>query len=474
MKRTDAELCWQELFDRKPEAAIRPGLERIKRAWDLLGYEGMPAKVILIAGTNGKGSTSGMLWHLLTIAGYNAGLFSSPHLCYFRERFQLSQTQVNDQMIAGALASVRSGLPSELFTRLSFFELSTLSALSLFCQHKCEVVVLETGLGGRLDACNVVNPILTGITSVDLDHQALLGDSLQKIAREKLGIARPGIPLFWNEKYGQQKGLEPILRQTIAEKKIPLMQFGRDFSCSERMVQIKKNDPAKGYLITRFPLPAFFRKAPDILRHNYGMAFAMFCQHLEDYPPHEGGPATAELPARIHKDFAAEKYPWPPSLWGRFQKIRIKTHLNGADLTISGFLDVAHNPASVRQFACSLAKRTSDKPWPPLLLVSVLSDKDINGILDILSETGDRVLLFRTASERSFRAEQLVTSHRAFKVFDQFADAWEYAKKSWLPRSCCFAVCGSFLAVGEVLHYFSIYSQISKASAVAEGRDPHC
>ncbi|MCB9228797.1 MAG: hypothetical protein H6618_04220 [Deltaproteobacteria bacterium] len=463
MRTPPGEQRWQQLFDKRSETVIKPGLQRMAEAWDCLGYQKLRMKFVLIGGTNGKGSTSGMLWHLLLSATYRVGLFSSPHLCHFRERFNLSHQAVTDLMIEAALERIRSALPPALYQSLSFFELSTLIAVDLFRDQDCEIAVMEVGLGGRLDSVNIVSPVLTGICSVDLDHQAWLGSSYREIAQEKLGISRRKVPLFWNEKDSVRKGLEPLLRAIREAAETPLLEYPSAFFCDDqhafyRGLPGESGDESENVLSV--PLPEWVRRAPAILRHNFGMSFAMFACLLEQHPPAGSGLSYDRLISQAIHNFASPHAPWPSTLWGRFQRIRVlSSPPEGGEepCPVTLFLDVAHNPAAVREFLHSLEQAGANRPDATLMIVSFLSDKDINRMLDILLETGCRLLLFRANSGRTFLPEQLSARHRELPVFDQFSDAWEYARQYILPESLSVAVCGSFLAVGEVLHYFSLY-----------------
>jgi folylpolyglutamate synthase/dihydrofolate synthase len=150
-----------------------------------------------VAGTNGKGTTSGMIWRLLSAAGFKVGLFTSPHLSEFRERITVSGHDVTNTLLVESITRIRKQLKPELWADLTFFEINTLLAFMVFEQLETEINVLEVGLGGRLDCVNVYDPDVAVITSIGLDHMEFLGDSLTLIAREKAGIMREGRPVIW-------------------------------------------------------------------------------------------------------------------------------------------------------------------------------------------------------------------------------------------------------------------------------------
>ena len=154
-------------------------------------------QIIHVAGTNGKGSVCAMLESIYRAAGYRTGLFTSPHLVSFRERIQINREHIPEAEVIALVESMQQRLrefPADASP--TFFEVITVMALETFARHKCDVVLLETGLGGRLDATNIVTPVASVITPGDLDHQQYLGETLPEIAAEKAGIIKPGVPVF--------------------------------------------------------------------------------------------------------------------------------------------------------------------------------------------------------------------------------------------------------------------------------------
>jgi len=177
------------------DRGIKLGLERVRAFLEALGWEEGGKRFLHVAGTNGKGSVCAMLDSICRAAGMRTGLFTSPHLISFRERIRLNGEMAGKEEIAEELTRIRGACEREAI-QATFFEITTALALELFRRHGMEVIVLETGLGGRLDATNVVrHPDVTVITSVGLDHTQLLGGTLREIAWEKAGIIKPGVPV---------------------------------------------------------------------------------------------------------------------------------------------------------------------------------------------------------------------------------------------------------------------------------------
>ena len=184
-------------FQQVGAAAYKPGLERVEEFCRLLGNPHNDYYTIHIAGTNGKGSTSHMLASVLQQAGYRVGLFTSPHLKDFRERVRVDGEMISEQEVVGF---VERNLPEIKRLGLSFFEITAAMAFEHFALQDVEVAVIETGLGGRLDATNIITPLVSVITNIGLDHTDLLGSTLQAVAAEKAGIIKRGVPVVLGER----------------------------------------------------------------------------------------------------------------------------------------------------------------------------------------------------------------------------------------------------------------------------------
>ena len=175
------------------QKAYKPGLENITKLCDLFGNPQEKLKMIHIGGTNGKGSTSNMLASVLQEAGYKIGLYNSPHLIDFTERIKINGENCDKEFVYNFIQKLRN-LPEEITP--SFFEFTTIMAFEYFYQKKVDYAIIEVGLGGRLDSTNIITPIISAITNVALDHQDLLGNTIEEIAREKAGIIKPNIPII--------------------------------------------------------------------------------------------------------------------------------------------------------------------------------------------------------------------------------------------------------------------------------------
>lgn len=180
-------------YQRDGSSAYKPGLENIKKLCDFFGNPQDKIKTIHIGGTNGKGSTSNMLASVLQESGYKIGLYNSPHLVDFTERIKVNGKNCDKEFVYDFIQKLKE-LPSEI--QPSFFEFTTIMAFEYFHQQKVDYAIIEVGLGGRLDSTNIIKPLVSAITNVQLDHQDLLGETIEEIAFEKAGIIKENIPII--------------------------------------------------------------------------------------------------------------------------------------------------------------------------------------------------------------------------------------------------------------------------------------
>ena len=207
---------------------IKLGLENIQRLLSILQVPAMKQRIIHVAGTNGKGSVCAMIDAISRAEGYRTGLFTSPHLVTFRERIQVDGEMITEEKVAEGLTAIRQ-LIRAWDPHPTFFEITTALALVHFKERGCEVVALETGLGGRLDATNAVEPVVSVITPIGYDHQAWLGNSLEEIAGEKAGIIKARIPVV---SAVQEPAAEKIIRARAADCDAPLQVIDESFTTS--------------------------------------------------------------------------------------------------------------------------------------------------------------------------------------------------------------------------------------------------
>lgn len=413
----------EELFNKRL-GAIKPGLDRMNKAYEILGKPCSDQTNIIVGGTNGKGGTASFIHALST---KKSALFSSPHLISYTERFQIEQHQVTDQELERSFHSIKDKLGT-LYEELSFFELTTLIGMTLFHQHRTAENIFEVGMGGKWDSTNVVTPSLAVITSVSRDHQEFLGESLPEILEQKLGITRPGKPLFWGgggEAEGHE-GCEQILIKHTRAHNIPLYRWGVDFGIADQRIFIG-NSGQKHWL----DIPVLLSKSPSYILRNFVLALAVR-QYL-DQPHH----VTITGPS-IDRQLKQKRCPIP--MIGRFQRC----HFEGKRL----LLDVCHNPDGMLNLCKNISQRQPEKA---VALISILKDKKIDEMLDLACETFQRVILFQIDNPRTFQAASLSERHRHLNFFANFADAWQHVSQT--SASSPIVVCGSVLAIGKVFEY---------------------
>ena len=414
---------WLSTLESRHPKAIDMGLERVARVRDALGLK-LDCPVITVGGTNGKGSTCAMLEAILLQAGYRVGLYTSPHLVHFNERARLAGEIVSDDALVEQFAAVETARGD---VSLTYFEFTTLAILRLFAQSELDVVILEVGLGGRLDAVNIIDADVAVVTSVDIDHTEYLGVTREQIGFEKAGIFRAGRPAICSDPVPPQS-----LIDHAANIGADLWLLGRDFNYSGDKQQwnyggrnVRRN--ALGY-------PGL-RGANQLL--NACAALAAL-EALRDRLPLgaqevRSGLAMVELP-------------------GRFQV------LPGRPTVI---LDVAHNPHA----AAALAQNLGNMGFHPYTyaVFGAMADKDIDGIIAQMKPHVDHwcvtdLPLPRAASGADIAARLSeagvdgggTDAERSISTFASPAEAYANAR-SRAGENDRIAVFGSFLTVAGVI-----------------------
>ncbi|WP_252274050.1 bifunctional tetrahydrofolate synthase/dihydrofolate synthase [Pseudomonas subflava] len=337
---------WLSYLEQLHPSAIDMGLERSREVARRLGL-GKPAPlVITVTGTNGKGSTCAFLASLLRQQGLKVGVYSSPHLLYYNERVQFDGREARDDELCDAFAAVEAGRGE---ISLTYFEMGTLAAFWLFERAALDAVVLEVGLGGRLDAVNLVDADLALVTSIGLDHADWLGDTRESVAFEKAGILRQGKPALCGD-------LEPPLPllQRVAELDCPLFLRGRDYDLTvAESAWHWRGLTAEGEVLELRDLPLL-----DLPMQNAAMALQAYAALGMDWQPERL--ADALRATRVAGRLDRRQLSWQ----GR---------------TLNLLLDVGHNPHAADYLAARLAAR------PPkgrrLAVFGLLADKDLPGVL---------------------------------------------------------------------------------------------
>lgn len=331
------------------------GLRRTRALLDLLGQPDTAYRIVHVAGTKGKGSTCAMTVAIARAAGWSVGLYATPHLHTFRERIMLDGNPVSEQAFAALTSNVADAVEAlardapELGPPTAF-EIVTVMALQAFADARVDLAVVEVGLGGRLDATNVVTPDVAAITSISFDHSAILGNTLAEIAAEKGGIIKPGRPVVIGPQ--QQEALD-TLQRIAGERNAPASRAGTDWTTASTPAGARLAGPWGEWNDVQIAL------AGDHQVENAGLAIAA-CWTLD---PDDLGTETvvrAGLSTVV----------WP----GRFETV-------GHDPDV--IVDGAHNVDSIERLAQTLASRSAGKRIA--IIFGVASDKDLPGMLDALS-----------------------------------------------------------------------------------------
>lgn len=367
------------VFETKGATAYKPGLERITAFCRHIGNPQRNFFTIHVAGTNGKGSVSHIIASVLQQAGYRTGLFTSPHLQDFRERIRVDGEMIPKQKVVNFVDKHRDKMVE---LELSFFEMTAALAFDCFAQSDVEVAVIETGLGGRLDATNIIVPVVSVITNVGLDHTALLGDTLPKIAAEKAGIIKKSIPVVIGE---SDVRYNDVFEQAAAANKSKIIYAEREFSCEPCSCA----DGRQHFCMHRTRDNRNFEVDLD-LGGSYQRRNLVTAAAAVDFL-HEETPLTISRRAFLE---GARHTAAVTSLMGRWQK------LGDRPLTIC---DTGHNPNGIAYVAEQL-KNTPHKRL--YCVVGFARDKDLAHILPQLPH--DAHYIFTQAkTERALPAAQL-------------------------------------------------------------------
>lgn len=406
------------------------GLENISILAEELGQPQRAAPCAHIAGTNGKGSTAAMVESILRAAGMHTGLYTSPHLERINERIRINGENISDEHFAAAWARVHAATESlmasgKLAAHPTFFECVTAMAFLAFAQHNVDFAVYEVGLGGRLDATNIVEPEVAIITPVDFDHENFLGHSIEEIAAEKAGIIKPGA---WVVSASERREARAVIAKRCAEMDARLVEL--DSAADLDNIQNDSGHYRADALFTHSSkkitlapgLPGRFQ-----LRNALSAAIAARLLAERGFPINDDA---------IERGIAAAKWP------GRLE--RLGTHPDT-------YLDGAHNPSGARELLKFWDENYADRRI--FLVYGAMRDKAVDEIAGLLFPRADTVILTEPRQPRAVSAPLLaeMTSHHAKRtlVVRDPADALETAVKMAGTKSAVFAT-GSLYLVGDL------------------------
>ncbi|MQQ34810.1 bifunctional tetrahydrofolate synthase/dihydrofolate synthase [Pseudomonas sp. SZ57] len=425
---------WLAYLEQLHPSAIDMGLDRSRQVALQLGLTRPARQVITVTGTNGKGSTCAFVAALLQAQGLKVGVYSSPHLIRYNERVKVQGVEATDLELCDAFAAVEAARGD---VTLTYFEMGTLAAFWLFEQARLDAVVLEVGLGGRLDAVNLVDADLALVTSIGVDHAEYLGDTRESVAFEKAGIFRAGCPALC----GDPTPPEPLLAKA-RELGCPLLLRGRDFDFSIGDDSWDWRGVAQGEQIELRGLPLL-----DLPMQNAALALQAFA--LLGYPlqPDATGKVLAET-----------------RLAGRLDRRVVKWH--GKSLNL--LLDVGHNPHAAQFLGQRLARQPVG--GKRLAVFGLLSDKDLDGVVAHLAPVIEEWAVAPLPTSRSRPAEEL---QAALQNLGARVTSYQSIALA-LEAQCAHAtpddeilLFGSFYCVAEALEWLARYTDEDAANGFA-------
>ncbi|MEI2635619.1 MAG: bifunctional tetrahydrofolate synthase/dihydrofolate synthase [Methylotenera sp.] len=410
---------WLVYIEALHPKSIAMGLDRVQAVATKLSL--VPSfPIITVAGTNGKGSTCEMLRRIYSEAGYKVGCYTSPHLIRYNERVRVNHQEISDQDLCMAFEAVETARGD---IALTYFEMGTLAAMWYFCRANLDVVILEVGLGGRLDAVNIFEPACAIVTTVDLDHMEYLGETREKIGFEKAGVFRANKLAICGDEN------PPASLLNYAET------IGADLKLINRDFQVKKNKQGWQYseksLVLQLPVLGL---AGEFQLANAACAICTV-HHLKHIIP--------VSQANIHAALGAVR------LTGRFQQVQSKPQI---------IVDVAHNPHA----ATSLAQNLQSTPCAgrTLAVFAMLADKDIEGVISAVTPCISRWYIADIRAARGAKALNLQKTlirqvdQASVRVFDDVSLALAAACKDADKNDRIIAF-GSFYTVADAISWVS-------------------
>jgi len=432
---------WLSLQESVHPQSIDMGLERVSRVADVLGVAASTFPVITVAGTNGKGSVVAHLEALLSALGARAGLFTSPHLIRYNERIRVGGNEVSDAELIAVFEQIEAARGA---TTLTFFEYNTLAALAIFTRARVDVAVLEVGLGGRLDATNLVAADAAVLASVGFDHREWLGDTLELIGAEKAGIFRPGRPAVLGTPQMPASVYEAISRlgacAVVAE---------RDFSWQ---IDVAGWD-YRGLALALESLPASALAGAIQYRNAATAIAALEALRSSEQARPAVGPLATRLAALDEHTVAAA-----------LQRVRLPGRFQILPGEVEWILDIAHNEPAARVLAAQLRER----PLPQsgagagstFAVIGVLADKDAAAIGAALAGVIDRWIVCTLPGPRGTSAAELaarlVARAAPIELAGSVTAGCELARAQAQPGDRV-VVCGSVYTVGPALQWLRVY-----------------
>lgn len=403
---------------------IKLGLDNPRRLLGLLGNPHSSFKSIHVAGTNGKGSTSASIASIIQEMGLKAGLFTSPHLSSFTERIKVNNTEITESVVVALTDEIRKAVERERDFNPTFFEFVTAIGFLYFKNMSADWAVVETGMGGRLDATNVLDPVVSVITPVGLDHKEFLGSTIKEVSMEKAGIIKENTPVVVSAQ--QPDALDVILKKAD-EKNSRVFAFGRDYNA------IMKSSDLSG---VRF----------DYESKSGLMIKDLFMPLRGAYQAHNGAAAVRAIETAFGMDIE-------PEVRRGLQKVRWLGRLETVSMNPEILLDGAHNPPAAMALAEELRRLFLGSGRRMILVMGAMADKDKEGIMKPLLPMAWKTIFTRPPFDRAEQPEELQKTAKALGFESETAPTVETAieKANGLAKGndAMILVTGSFYTIGE-------------------------
>lgn len=428
----------QQYLDDLQQHKLKLGLEAMENFLETVSRPDKKLRFVHVAGTNGKGSVSVNIVTMLAHAGYRVGLFTSPHLSSVRERFRINGDYISEADFAEYATQVREALGEE---KITYFEFTTALALLWFAAAAVDLVVLETGLGGRLDATNVVVPLVSIITNVSMDHEAYLGDDLRSIAFEKAGIIKRGVPLVTGVADDESR---VVVQERCGALDVPMYLYGKDFYAEEKG-QSWNWQSCSDHLQPKCYADLRCGMRGDYQRYNSSLAVAVVAL-LQRHGFTVSEDAVRDGLGRVH---------WP----GRLEHIILdrQTRVRRAESdpeenVLRYIIDGAHNPAGVASLVSTLEREYSYDRL--IVLWGAMEDKDLRLTVPPVAELASMMILTQPQGERAAVPEMLVEilsqRHRdRCHIVADVRRALDFAEQQAGPDDLI-VIAGSLYLIGEI------------------------
>lgn len=424
-------LAGQVNYERRPPRRHQRGqftLDRMRRLLADLGNPEQTFKCVHIAGSKGKGSTAAMLAEMLINNQLKVGVYTSPHVMDLRERIIINHDMVPKARLARLLTRIAEVSADYGDQKPTYFEIMTAAAVLWFAEEKVDIAVIETGLGGRYDATNLLNPVVCAITSISLDHMAQLGDTLERIAAEKAGIFKPSVPVVSSP---QAPGVKKVLKAAAGEVGCDIVFAGEDIRFSYRFEASRDAGPQARICVTTPTSHFDHLLVPLVGEHqavNCGVAIGVLDR-------------LKSLGFKLDDELAVSGLA-NVRLSGRMEMICQNPRI---------LADGAHNAASIEALMRAIGQNV---PYDSMVVIfGCCADKDVDGMLKLIQLGADKVIFTRINSPRSADPADLAqrfaeVSGRMAQIAPKLADAFVIAEKA-VTREDMICVTGSFYLVAE-------------------------